>query len=160
MVKTFSPERVAGDARFDGKFHTPTKAGWSPCTGWRNLPISSLDHHSLLKQSHRFQALPITSSELRVVHMGTGRSFSEASFQEHQDTVVMLHSWMASAQKSLRSCAPSGVQRNPVSFWLTKSREPRDPFDIFQPQEGDKEETIQSRRDFLAVSLPSLKPYL
>lgn len=47
------------------------------------------------------------------------------------------------------SCALRGVRRNPVSFWLTKSRDsPQDPSDIFQPQEGGKEETIQSRRDF------------
>lgn len=154
MVKTFSPELLAGDARFDGKFHTETKAGWSPCTGGRNLPISSLNHHSLLNQTKAL--FPSFAHHIPRAQSGPHRNWAVVFRSKLSGTPghcsVMLHSWMTSAQKSLRSCAPRGVQRNPVSFWLTKSREPRDPFDIFQPQEGDTERQYKAGEIFSSLS--------
>lgn len=157
VVKTFSPELVAGDARFDGKFHTETKAGWSPCTGGRNLPISSLDHHSLLNQRHCFQALPITSPELRVVHTGTGRSFSEASFQEHRDTVLWCYTlgwlllrnlWGPVLQGESKGIQSARARAGSHGTHLTSSSH----------KKGTQRDNTKQER-FLAVSLPSLKLY-
>lgn len=102
VVKTFSPEGAAGDARFDGKFHRKTKAGWSPCTSWRNLPISSIDHHSLLNQTkcmfprfaHHIPRAQSGPRQNRAVIFRSGLSGTLGHYS------VTLYSWMVSAQKS------------------------------------------------------------
>lgn len=90
-----------------------------------------------IKQRHRFQGLPEWSMS------EPGRHSQKQAFRNTGTLYCDITLLDGFCSEISRSCVPRGVQRNPVSFWLTKSRDsPQDPFDIFQPQEDDKEETI------------------
>lgn len=110
-----------------------------------------------IKQRHCFQALPITSPELRVVHTGTGRSFSEASFQEHRDTVLWCYTlgwlllrnlWGPVLQGESKGIQSARARAGSHGTHLTSSSH----------KKGTQRDNTKQER-FLAVSLPSLKLY-